>query len=417
MLEVQIKCLTCNAPINNQLRRYEYYKKVLGLSRTDAVDKAQFTKMCCRTTAFSQSGVEERMYAAGRVETKGNIKSVYEISDYPIATPVRTQGEGPFARDDVKEAPRVNEKMSFRSYGGLNPGIKKIPSPTVVTFSSVGNEKTPFTRINKTNLISDLHLYPNKNWTLGDTTTFPRPEEYEEPFNSRDVTFHLKIPFVEDQNVEIKILERLSLRKALELLRDEVMAPRIGLFSLAIKSNALLKNSLILDVLLANERDQKSTSLFELSGGSLVVKKVSYSRNTKVDTIEFEPYRRKLTAKESKTETDLLAAVKNKTITSIELTDKNVILSLAKTILTFDTFELRTASSKSVQQNDIPIGASIVGANSSIGGLLITLKLNNWIGILAITGHFDLKADGVDVASVMVDKVQYEKVFTEEFGF
>lgn len=427
MLEPQVRCFTCNSVINPKMRLYAAYRRDLKLSRSDAADKAQLFNMCCRTTTFAQTGVEERMYAAGRLETVNNVKVVREVSDYPEIKPVRVEKEGPYKFKTVQLAPKFDQVInSFQSYGGINPGIKKVPEAKVAFSFRPPEPKVP-KRTNKLSLINDISSYPNKIWSLSDISTFPQ-EDLETPFCSKAITVALKTPLLESHTVTLKFEAHVKTVEALEVLRTAVLEPRAELFQLAIESPEVLTRPDVLDIVLKDAREGQNVTMFELNKGSMVVKKVSYRRDTQVYTFEFEHAIGRIRVAETDfaagkmgisiiedaTEAKIMSKVRRKAITTVNMIGSHIIVTLGKTELSFSDFEVKTALKIENGLEAITIGAKIVGVKSTNNLLLLALKSETDVRILSITGYFDLKATE-DIADQAAQDLAYKQAFAKAF--
>jgi DNA-directed RNA polymerase subunit N (RpoN/RPB10) len=92
-METQIMCFTCGTHIGRKIeivKRYGEYP--LFLSPQDALDKSQVKKECCRMTVMAQSGVEERVRAAGYPVTGDTGVMTVRISEgleYPTTEALR----------------------------------------------------------------------------------------------------------------------------------------------------------------------------------------------------------------------------------------------------------------------------------------------------------------------------------------
>src|SRR5690606_28417876 len=104
---------------------------------------------------------------------------------------------------------------------------------------------------------------------------------------SKEAKIALKAPLI-DHTVEITLEPQVTTKMALERLRDAVMEVRPEIYDLAIRSPEVLSRPDVLDIVLKDHRNGHGISLFELNKGSLVVKKISYRRETQVYTFEFE---------------------------------------------------------------------------------------------------------------------------------
>jgi DNA-directed RNA polymerase subunit N (RpoN/RPB10) len=316
-MERQIACFTCQKRIATHLDKYEFYRKELKLGRGDAADKAQLLKMCCRATAFSQTRIEERVRAAGRVETVKNVRVVHEIQDYPIRTPQRRQNVT--GEKVIELATKYDKVITFETFGALEEGITKIPLPKIVTFDNVDDFLPKVTNIphDRANLISSMFRYPNKAWLLSDLSTFPYPEHLDAVFNAVQVKISIQVSPLLSFRLPLIVEAGVSVREGLEQLRDVVMLQRQDVLDAVLQSSQMQRNPKVYRAALSDARDKVGMSAFEVVNGLTIVSKVTYSRDTKTYTFEIEREVVKMTAKDGETQRRLLDATRHKRIEEV----------------------------------------------------------------------------------------------------
>lgn len=115
-METQVACFTCG---NRQVtQRWRYYKQLrrAGYSESEALDEAQVTRECCRSTIATQTDVNLKILAAGRpVTDESGVRTVENIGRFPK---IETFG----VLSDVKPKPVVEPSelstIAYQSYEG-----------------------------------------------------------------------------------------------------------------------------------------------------------------------------------------------------------------------------------------------------------------------------------------------------------
>jgi DNA-directed RNA polymerase subunit N (RpoN/RPB10) len=388
MFGKQDVCFTCSQPIKDKLYEYERYKNVYNLSRTDAADKTQFHNICCRTTAFGQSGVEERVKAAGTVTTVDNQMVVSGETNYPTRHVTRVRGEGPFAHDDVQLSKKHGKKMTFAVFGGTKPTITSVP-----TRRAYGNKPSaPITTARMSNrpVVGDLSTYPNGVWTLSDKKTFPKQEEMEEIFSNNNVVLHIICPMLSNEvMIETEIPGPSSVDVALTALETLVRTQKSHLGEMLSKNNVVKAPKRLLELLKILQTG-KYLSLVDFSESSMVVSKVYRDIKKKVYVFELN-HLKKIRVRKTLQE-DQLNVLEMPAISKVSgVAGEEITIKLGDAEIVFSQFNLYTISSVTTDPRKIPIGAVLQGVYHEAENFMMSFLDDGAIYVMVIVGAFELK--------------------------
>jgi DNA-directed RNA polymerase subunit N (RpoN/RPB10) len=391
MDEKQEVCFTCGTKIRAKLYEYERYRDVYGLSRTDAADKTQLHNICCRTTAFGQTGVERRIAAAGQVSTVENSMRVEGIKPYPKARVTRTYGEGPFKNDSVQLSPKVHEKMNYSVYSGLQPDISSIPERNA--FGTAPQPPKP--EDNKTSnrdLVGDLSTLVNGKWTLIDKSTFPEQEKMQEVFTKKNVVIHLVCPILSAETLHI--LEITKGTKVVEALDrfEGAMVTTLASLGNNLTSNNVIKAPQRLVVLLGILRSGKNLSIVDFSRNTMIVSRVYRDTKRKVYVIEMR-HLEPIKIRRTRLEEDILKETVEEHIENVTgALGGNIVMTIGRVKVTFTEFQLHTKTSQSSVVSEIPLRAKFLGVHiDSEGKLLMSFMLKAELYVLMVTGQYSVK--------------------------
>jgi DNA-directed RNA polymerase subunit N (RpoN/RPB10) len=404
MFGKQEVCFTCSQPIREKLYEYERYRNVYGLSRTDAADKTQLTNICCRTTAFGQTGVEERVKAAGVVSTVNNEMKVDKVTEYPTSRVTRVKGEELFPKPHITLAPKHREKINFQSFGGLQKDVSTIPERRA--HGDKPSETRTTVRMSNRDVLGDLPSYPNGNWTLVDKSTFPKPEEMTEVFNRKIAVIHILCPVLSPDPLFITQIEAgVDVQTALTILEGVMITPKLSLSESLLKNNVIKAPQRLLHILKLQQVG-KHPSISDFSEFRMVVSKVYRDVKKKVHVLELQHLRPVKLPRKTLQE-DWLKSLVNPKITSVEVkespqdkgkeeeweesTDANeVVIFFGSTELSFEHFEVHSSQESSNEISKIPVGATLEGVKQHKQTLLLSLRKGSELYVLVITGKFNV---------------------------
>lgn len=381
-------CFTCSQPIKNKLYEYERYRNVYGLSRTDAADKTQFTNICCRTTAFGQTGVEERVKAAGIVSTVNNEIRVQDIKEYPTTRVQRVKGEGPFKRNNVELAPNFREKINFQVFGGLREEIKTIPERRV--YGSNPSTTVTSTRMSNRDVLGDLSSYPNGTWTLLDRKTFPKQEEMTEIFTKKLAVIHLVCPILSLEPLAVvEIPQDTTVDEALTILETTMVTPKMSLSDTIIQNNVIKAPKRLLHILKLQQAG-KNVAIYDFSEFAMIVSKVYRDTKQKVYVFELRHIPTIQLGRKTLQEDWLKSLIEPK-ITKIEGEFGGpVVIYFDTTELEFTNFELHSKAITSQDISKIRVGSILEGVKHEKDQLLLSFRFKTELYVLVIIGEFEI---------------------------
>lgn len=180
----QVRCFGCGTEISNKYDNYLRYKRDLGISTEDAIDKVQLQKTCCRMTMQTTTEVSERVLAAGRPSIEGMKRTVVDTSPYPVFKPERKE------RVQVTEAyveanPVPTGKVTVTVYTNV---LQPYPKETVVNTKP----KSTSAPIKKLPMFA-REIFQKAKWDLSDPESFPVKEAKDLPFWNVDVVYQIPV--------------------------------------------------------------------------------------------------------------------------------------------------------------------------------------------------------------------------------
>lgn len=392
-------CFTCSKPILDRLNQYEHYRNVYGLSRTDAADKAELQNICCRTTAFAQTGVEKRIAAAGQVDTVENRVRVQGIKPYPTSKVTRKYEEGPFTHSDVELAPRLRDKISYEVFSGTQPDINTVP--TRRAFDDQPSQPKVNTRMSNRPIVGDLGSYPDGKWTLLDRRTFPKEDELEEIFNTKIAVIHLVCPMLSNETLTVvtfpagtRVEAALEEFERVMVTQDHLLSEKLITNNVVSAPQRLLK---ILQILQAG----KHLSIIDLTGATLNVSKVYRDIKRKVYVMEMTNVA-PIKLRKSKLQEDLLRFIVESKVSRLETTESGFVLTIGSAIVKFNNFTLHSRRGDSNKTSDLQIGSVLKGVRQEDLKLLLSFQFKAELYVLSITG--DIEVSGVDRLDMSIDE-------------
>ena len=255
----QVRCFSCNSEISNKYDNYFRYKKELGLSTEDALDKTQIRNLCCRVTVQTTTEVSERVLAAGRPETTGLKRTVVDAFPYPIAKPERKEHvkiTQAFAESEsvpsskVTVTEYVNELRPYPKETVVKTKPRIIPSPT--------KGEANFARL----------IFEKARWDASDPATFPIEKFGDLPFWPADVVYQIPVLYHSKKTTKFVVPAQTLLKDVIIALSEFILTPVPKFYDMLM---ADVKSPNVALFLLDIVADGRSPCIYELNVGKTTI--------------------------------------------------------------------------------------------------------------------------------------------------
>jgi len=353
-MEHQIRCFGCKSVIITPYAHFERYKKDLGLSTDDALDKAQIVADCCRMTVMGMTNVAERVRAAGRPVTRNGHKLTVDISEYPSRKIER--------RETVKVQQAFDENLSFEPVKITDYVSEERPIPLETVIRARAKPQTMVAQVIEPIVKYGISYLENVNWNMSNPDTFPYPDALDSQFvKDPEQVVSYSIPLVKSARVLFKTRPGSTLRQVLIDMATFILEPR----QLIADQSSSWRNpsSNLMLVILKAMQESRYPSIFEVLFGHDRVRKIeSINKQLTVSFVLPKPVEnRHLNVYSSRANNTLTGkVVSNATLNegqelTIEFEDE--------TTLDVSHFIVHTRNEKSETDVDVIIGTAVLEAD------------------------------------------------------
>lgn len=286
-METQIACFTCGYRIGPTIEKVKKYEEKLFLTPQDAIDKAQIKQECCRMTIMAQSGVEERVRAAGRPVTGPNGIMTVEIPEgiqYPEISYERTPKPKPQTGADLA---KNTGKASWTFFSAGKTGLtlkREVAKSRGETTFFQDRAKPPHAESMPQTFFSIFI----EGWDLTNRDSYPKPEWGNVEVLPNRAIFIPVAPF-SDFMVKFVPDKNSTVRDLITKLANFVTSPNKTVQAVLLKKTPAIKEYPdLIEELLMKASNEDHISLSEVYGGKMDILRKSKGPEPNSIILEFD---------------------------------------------------------------------------------------------------------------------------------